>query len=854
MRLAELVMSCVLVCQTGIQRVAAAEYRSGSEGSSPGTAVPAVIELREGLGVALPLRDRRAAIASDPVAMQVVAGKWTMPRAGENVGDPGGARRWEPVKAGADGTFAGTGGGYIAFAVSSPDDVVMMLEASGHAMVTVNAEPHAGDPYANGIVHVPVRLPKGPNELLFRTGRGRFKARLTRPKATAFLDQADLTTPDLIAGEPIDSFAAIMVVNATASWRDDLVITAKLPDGPEADTPVRSLLPLSVRKVGFSLKGPPPQGETNGKLELKLRRKVPGSRGRAVDWETIDTAAITLRVRQAGQTHKRTFRSAIDGSVQYYAVVPALKAAADSKMSRPGLVLTLHGAAVEAIGQAEAYAPKQGLCLVAPTNRRPYGFDWEDWGRLDAMEVLDLAGQTLGIDPRRTYLTGHSMGGHGTWHLGVNFPDRFAAIAPSAGWVSMWSYGGATRAESRDPVDRLLARAATPSDTVALVRNLSRLGVYVLHGDADDNVPVGQARQMRKILGEFHPDFAYHEQPGAGHWWGSACVDWPPLFVFLDEHMLPDAETVRRVDFVTASPSASARAHWVTVEEQIQPFALSSVHLAFDAPHRRFRGTTENVGRLTLNVSRALGSFKTDGPFAVELDGKTISDLGVATSSSRERAIWLTRSHGTWLALPSPAPPARKSPSRQGPFKEAFRNRFLFVIGTRGTPEENAWGLAKARFDAEVFWYRGNGSVDVVPDTVLLHSGSAEEYRNRNVIVYGHSQSNAAWPVLLGDSPVQVQRGQVRIGQRTVAGEGLGCLFVRPRPGTDRSLVGVVAGSGLTGLRLTDRLPYFTSGVAYPDCVLVSAESLRGGAATFVAAGYFGGDWGVDSGEFAWKE
>jgi hypothetical protein len=446
------------------------------------------------------------------------------------------------------------------------------------------------------------------------------------------------------------------------------------------------------------------------------------------------------------------------------------------------------------------------------------------------------------------------MGGHGTWHLGVTFPDRFAALAPSAGWVSMWSYAGARRVGSQDPVERLLARAAAPSDTVALVRNTSRLGVYVLHGDADDNVPVRQARQMRKILGEFHPDFAYHEQPGAGHWWGSACVDWPPLFAFLEARTLPAAELVRQVDFVTASPSVSAHAHWVTIEEQIQPFALSSVHLAFDVPQLRFRGTTENVGRLTLDVGKALGNFKTEGPFAVELDGKMIANLSASASSSGGRVIWLARSGGTWSALRSPVSPARKSPSRQGPFKEAFRNRFLFVIGTKGTPEENAWGLAKARFDAETFWYRGNGSVDVVPDTVFLNSGRADEFRDRNVIVYGHSESNAAWPVLLGESPVQVQRGQVRIGQRTVAGQDLACLFVRPRPGSDWSSVGVVAGSGLTGLRLTDRLPYFTSGVAYPDCLLISPKSLSEGPAAFIAVGYFGGDWGVDSGEFAWKK
>src|SRR5262249_55532867 len=160
--------------------------------------------------------------------------------------------------------------------------------------------------------------------------------------------------------------------------------------------------------------------------------------------------------------------------------------------------------------------------------------------------------------------------------------------------------------------------------------------------------------------------------------------------------------------------------------------------------------------------------------------------------------------------------PCRKSPVRQGPFKEAFRNRFLFVIGTTGTSEENTWALAKARFDAETFWYCGNGSVDMILDSAFLNAGTADEFRDRNVIVYGHSDSNAAWKALLGESPVQIQRGQVRIGQRTITGDHLACLFVRPRPESTRSSVGVVSGSGVTGMRLTDRLPYFTSGVAYP--------------------------------------
>ena len=61
------------------------------------------------------------------------------------------------------------------------------------------------------------------------------------------------------------------------------------------------------------------------------------------------------------------------------------------------------------------------------------------------------------------------------------------------------------------------------------------------------------------------------------------------------------------------------------------------------------------------------------------------------------------------------------------------------------------------------------------------------------------SESNAAWPVLLSKSPVQVRRGQVQIGKRTISGDDLACLFLQPRPGSDRAAVGVVAGSGSAG-------------------------------------------------------
>ncbi|MGQ9789884.1 MAG: alpha/beta hydrolase family protein [Armatimonadota bacterium] len=67
-------------------------------------------------------------------------------------------------------------------------------------------------------------------------------------------------------------------------------------------------------------------------------------------------------------------------------------------------------------------------------------------------------------------------------------------------------------------MEEFLLRCASPSDTFGLVRNSLLQGVYVLHGDADDNVPVTQARMMRERLTEFHHDFEYFEQPGLVSW------------------------------------------------------------------------------------------------------------------------------------------------------------------------------------------------------------------------------------------------------------------------------------------------------------------------------------------------
>lgn len=804
---------------------------------------PKALSLHEFLVLGAVGRYGRFAIHTDALEAQIVAGRWAAPQAGDPVTLPNGSTRtWERATTGTDGwlNHRALRGGYAFAQVEAEAPQALILEATGHSMVYVNGEPRMGDPYQNGYVRLPFLLRPGTNEFLFQCGKGQLKAQLVAPPSPVSLDGRDATLPDLIAGEPVQTWGAVAVINASPQAQEGLRIAASYGPAPPTPTPLPTIPPFSVRKVGFQLQGPAPAAAETCPVHLDLVEKEE-------DQERIlASAALDLRVRQAPQTYKQTFLSSIDGSVQYYAVNPMLPPW--EREPSPALFLTLHGAAVEAIDQADAYGSKSWGYLVAPTNRRPYGFDWEDWGRLDALEVLELAQQRFHTDPQRTYLTGHSMGGHGVWHLGATFPDRWAAIGPSAGWISFRSYPVPPLPEKPTAMQEMLLRAAAPSDTLALQRNYAQHGVYILHGAADDNVPVGQARTMNQQLNGFHRDFIYHEQAGAGHWWddsdepGAACVDWPPMFDFFARHVRPTDASLRQVDFVTASPGVSAWCHWVGLEAQIHLLQPSSVSIRYDPGNRRFVGTTENVARLSFRLHH----LPSGEPLQVELDGQKIEPIPWPAGVPQ---IWLMRKGEQWLPTPPPSP-SLKGPHRYGPFKEAFRNRMRFVYGTQGSPEENGWAFAKARYDAEQFWVRGNGSVDVISDVQF----QTLEERDRNVILYGNAETNAAWGPLLADSPVQVQRGSVRLGPREIRGEDLACLFLRPRPGSDQAAVGVIAGSGLAGMRLTDRLPYFLSGVGYPDCTVLGPEVLTQGSAGVRAAGFFGLDWNIESGEFAWQE
>ena len=144
------------------------------------------------------------------------------------------------------------------------------------------------------------------------------------------------------------------------------------------------------------------------------------------------------------------------------------------------LMLFLHGAGergtnlskVTVHGPPKIVKDKADFPFIVVSPQCPAGQRWDNDVLLT---LLDEVAKKYKVDPKRIYLTGLSMGGYGTWSLGIAHPEKFAAIAPICG-------GG-------EIIDVLLA-----SRTKA--QALKTLPVWAFHGAKDPVVKVAESERM----------------------------------------------------------------------------------------------------------------------------------------------------------------------------------------------------------------------------------------------------------------------------------------------------------------------------------------------------------------------
>jgi predicted esterase len=185
------------------------------------------------------------------------------------------------------------------------------------------------------------------------------------------------------------------------------------------------------------------------------------------------------------------YTSAVDGErVPFRILVPA---GGDAAAPRP-LVVALHGAGGDENAFMERYqglykkeAEARGYLAVTVNGRGPYS-GYRGAAERDVLDVTDLVQRLWPVDHDRVYLMGHSMGGMGTVLVGFDHAERFAALAPIAG------FGQASQ----------LAKAP-------------RMPLFLGQGDRDALVPVEGARAFHQAAKTEGRDVEYVEKAGTDH-------------------------------------------------------------------------------------------------------------------------------------------------------------------------------------------------------------------------------------------------------------------------------------------------------------------------------------------------
>jgi predicted esterase len=715
-----------------------------------------------------------------------------------------------------------------------------LVDANGIGSFYINGRLYSGDPYGHGLIKTPVLLDEGENRVFFASGgyggSDTVRFAIEPPPETALMVlENDILLPDLVRGESLDTFVGVPILNTTDEWVENVEVTAGYGSTVFIDSEpfvIKRLAPLSVIKVParIATEEPYPEEWDEDEVPVPIRITYSGSELWAVP---------NARVRNPEDSRKVVFLSDIDQSAQKYAV----RYPSNYDPSRQyGLILALHGAGVECEGLADAFESKEWAFVVAPTNRRCFGFDWQDWGRLDAIEVLNQAMSRYPIDENRVYLVGHSMGGHGTWHVGCTHADTFAAIVPSAGWASLQLYTPwFLRSDDMffDPELSAIFEACTsPDRTERLLPNLRNTPVLAVHGGNDDNVPPTHGRLLTGILEQMGYDATYWEEPGQGHWWdnnpdipGAACVDALRIRSFLMEHVRNPYP--RHVTLATFDLGNANTRYWVEVNEEISPIGGVYVDAEIDRTGE-FTCTTHNVKTITFHFDEA---FPYSVPATVAID-----DQIVALDRKADGSVSLTLAGGAWSPGEGFRSDLSKTPDFRGPIKRAYFSPFVIVVGTVGTDEENSLNFEIARAISQRWWYRANGYAPIVTDNEVW------SYQTANLILIGGPESNVFSKLVEDSLPIRIVDGGVMLGDRMIRGDDLAVQFVYPMPNpvNPERLVLCNWGTSIEGTRMSGGVTCLYSGSNLPDFMIFDSAVRLQGLAGVRAMGFFDNQWQLD--------
>ena len=242
------------------------------------------------------------------------------------------------------------------------------------------------------------------------------------------------------------------------------------------------------------------------------------------------------------RVQNRTYHFADTNEDLPYCVFVSSKVSKDKKNP---LIISLHGLGIGpgymCQGKAIDLAEEGGYILAAPMGYNTGGWygspvmnlggrgakggapaapappaNLAELSEKDVFNVLDMMRKEFNVDPNRTYLMGHSMGGAGTLYLGAKYGSNWAAIAAIA------------------PA----AFAMLPNAAEMLTPIKDTMPVMVAQGGADTAVPVDYTRRWIAVMKDSKMDYRYEEMGPEDH--GTIIAkSMPDIFAYFAAHTKP---------------------------------------------------------------------------------------------------------------------------------------------------------------------------------------------------------------------------------------------------------------------------------------------------------------------------
>ncbi len=303
--------------------------------------------------------------------------------------------------------------------------------------------------------------------------------------------------------------------------------------------------------------------------------------------------------------YQLTIESSADGCTQPFRLFVPQASCSDGKP----LVLALHGRGVDHnawfdLTPVKQVAQEHGYVVAAPLGRPPSYY--ADAGEQDVLDIRSKVIQLCDVDPRRVYLTGHSMGGWGTWNVALRNPHLFAAVCPMSGMAP-----------------------------ITLLPNARYLSPLLIHDVGDDVVPVCYSRNAAQQLAQLGISFCYREEIGYGHSSSMIGDNLDRVLSWFNNHRLV---TQPPVVGCVATGHTPVTTYWVRVTKAFSPDVPASVSGRITATGD-ISLTTSLVCEMAINRSDLPSRVRPDA--TIEINGRAACSIGNSDSSGADDWIVL---------------------------------------------------------------------------------------------------------------------------------------------------------------------------------------------------------------------